>query len=172
MTSRTLRVAIVCWGLTAACAHRRGYEVADFHVDWGDDHTFLVWDARPPSMCCMPLVPVVQVKASKVSTPQGPCFDGLYNPERVPLNASMASASVQVFLLCPDAADDVAKAVFRMLVRTPSGDQRLEFSVIQSTPGAAEIVVADGPHGRVLIPTTHRFADTPSYLDLCSPSVS
>ena len=151
MTNRTLTIALICCGFSATCAHRRGYELGEYHVDVGDDHTLLVWDTRPP-ICCMPMVPVLQIKPSKVTTAEGPCFDGLYNPDRVPLTASAALVTVQLFVLCPEGRPGDDPAVFRMELRTPSGEQHLVFSVVRSTRGGAEIATADGPHGRVVLP--------------------
>jgi hypothetical protein len=153
MIHRALALAIVCCGLvSASCAHRRGYELGEFHLEWGDDHSFLVWDAAAPH-CCMPMVPVVQVKASKVSTAQGPCFDGLYNPRRLPLESGDVPLTVQLFLLCPAASAETDRGAFRIVLRTPSGDQHLAFSVLKSAPGVSYLAPGAGQFlGRVLLP--------------------
>jgi hypothetical protein len=119
----------------------------------------------------MPAVPVLYLRDTAPSAGGAPaaaagCFEGIYNPDAVPLNWSGLGTNARSIILCPDPDSTGDLTAFRLDLRDSHGSfEHVLFAVHRTVAGEASMQAHDGPPQRVRLPSSATpFNDHPELL--------
>lgn len=149
----------------------RVFHLEGLDLQWSDNPwTLTVWNSRPSSVG-MPAAPVFYLREITRTANPDPaagvgCFNGIYNPDAVPLNWTSMAHEVRPVILCPDPDSPEGSMAFRLYLRDSHGSfEHVIFEVHRVATGESVMRVENGPPQRVRLASGDTpFSDHPEVL--------
>ena len=131
--------------LLAGCAHEGHYLVGDLRID-EHENGLVIWSMRPVGFGDQ-VGPLLQVGRPRASSglPEG-CFEGFYNPDRMPLDTQGIERALRIFSLCPE---QPAPDAYLLRVRRSGETVEVPFKVRIEASAPSDAVLENG---RVRLP--------------------